>query len=64
MLSTDCLQSRQTFKLEFVFAEEDIEVKLDKMEVVGASPATEAGRSYLPSVLERLSLTLEIRNIF
>lgn len=60
MLSTACLQSKQTLSrpglLEGSLLE--IEVKEDKRPVDdGALPATEFGRSNLPRVFDRLNLT-------
>ena len=56
MPSSACLQSRQTFKVGLGL---EMEVREDNNPLVlGVSPATELGRSYRPSVLDRRSLTL------
>jgi len=69
IISTDCLQSKHTFKIGELEDEEvdDKELKIplveldeDDVEVLVVSPpCMDLGRSYLPRVLDLLTLLLE-----
>ena len=70
IISTDCLQSKHTFKIGELEEDEvdDNELKIplleeedDVEELVVSPPCIDLGRSYLPRVLDLLTLVLKIK---
>ena len=66
MSSTDFLQSKQTFNIVEEDDDNDNELNSPPLELLeleettdGTSPCMDLGRSYLPRVLDLLSLTLK-----